>query len=246
MMPRRRVGMIRLEKRLKPEIDGGKKITIQAIFFDFDGVIVHSEHLKVEAFRNLYREHPADVVERVVAHHMAHAGISRVVKIKHAHKEFLNIDLTPNELDALCQKYSRSVEQQVVECESVDGALAFLIRAKDILKTFVVSGTPEDELRRITDKRGISGYFTGIYGSPRTKDDIVNELLDLHGLTAANCLFIGDAMTDYNAAQICKMPFLGRVNPDEDSPFPDGTDTVPHLSGLAKYVKLHELEGDKS
>jgi len=135
------------------------------------------------------------------------------------------------------------VEQQVINCESVDGALAFLIRAKGKLKSFVVSGTPEDELRRITDQRGITGYFTGVYGSPRTKDDIVNELLEVHGLVAADCLFIGDAMTDYNAAKVCRMPFLGRVNADEKSPFPEGTVTVADLSGLAEYVKLQEMEG---
>lgn len=203
---------------------------------------MHSEHLKVAAFRDLYKDQPADVIEQVIAHHIEHAGISRVVKIRHAHKTFLNIDLSTEDHEALCQRYSGMVEEQVVNCESVDGALAFLIRAKSVLKSFVVSGTPEDELRRITDRRGITRYFTGVYGSPRTKDDIVNELLEKHDLSAANCLFIGDAMTDYKAAKICQMPFLGRVNVDEESPFPADTETVPDLSGLADYVKLHEVE----
>ena len=173
-----------------------------------------------------------------MAYHKAHEGVSRVVKIRHAHKAYLGIDLTPDAHDRLCHKYAGLVEQQVIDCKSVDGALDFLKRATGLLKSFIVSGTPQDELRRITAKRGISEYFTGVYGSPRNKEDIVNEQLALHNLSADRCLFIGDAMTDFNAAQACAMPFLGRVIKGEKSPFPKGTDEVTDLMGLAERAEI--------
>jgi len=182
------------------------------------------------------------VIDRVVTYHRAHAGISRVVKIAHAHKAFLNIDLTPEALDVLCRRYSAIVEQKVIDCDSVDGALAFLIRAAGTIKSFVVSGTPEDELIRITDQRGISGYFDGIYGSPRKKEDIVEGLLTDHGLTADQCLFIGDSMTDYNAATAHRMPFLGRLHNGQENPFPEATRTVPDMSTLGRIVGLNSPE----
>ena len=222
---------------------GVTTITIQAIFFDFDGVIVDSAEIKIDAFRELYKAYPVPVIEKVVAYHKAHEGVSRVVKIRHAHMAYLGVDLTPEAHDRLCREYAGLVEQQVVECESVEGALDYLKRAAGHVKSFVVSGTPEDELRRITDKRQISNYFTGIFGSPRKKEDIVNEQLAVHGLTADKCLFIGDAMTDYNAAQACRMPFLGRVIEGEKSPFPKGTDEVPDLTGLAHRAGLLETSG---
>ena len=190
----------------------------------------------MEAFRELYKDQSSDIIDQVVAYHKAHEGISRVVKIRHAHKQFLGIDLTPEDHDALSRQYSELVEQKVTECESVDGALAFLIKSEGQLDRFVVSGTPEDELRRITNKRGISSYFTGIYGSPRKKQDIVSEILERHGYAPENCLFIGDAMTDYDAAKDCQMAFLGRVVPGQDSPFPKDTDVVNDLSTLGQIA----------
>lgn len=186
----------------------------------------------------MYRGHPPRVVEAVVAYHKAHEGVSRVVKISHAHKVYLNIDLTPDAHQELCDRYSGLVEQKVIDCEGVTGALDFLVGATGRIKSFVVSGTPQDELRRITDQRGLSDYFAGVYGSPRNKEDIVNELLCNHSLDAQKCLFIGDAMTDYNAAHSCDMPFLGRVIPGEQSPFPEGTQTVSDLLNLAQIVGL--------
>lgn len=209
---------------------------MQAIFFDFDGVIVESADIKIDAFSELYKDETPEVIAQVVAYHKSHEGISRVVKILHAHKQFLGIDLSEAEHNALCQRYSEIVEQKVVECESVDGALAFLIKSEGQLKRFVVSGTPEDELRRITNQRGISMFFEGIYGSPRKKEDIVNEVLDDHGFSADQCLFIGDAMTDHDAAKACGMPFLGRVEAGHKSPFPKATNIVPDLSTLSEIV----------
>jgi HAD superfamily hydrolase (TIGR01509 family) len=209
---------------------------MQAIFFDFDGVIVESADIKVDAFSELYKDQSPEVIAQVVAYHKSYEGISRVVKILCAHKQFLGIDLTEFDHDVLCQKYSQIVEQKVVECESVDGALEFLIKSEGQMKRFVVSGTPEYELRRITNQRGINMFFEGIYGSPRSKEDIVNEVLNDHGFSPDQCLFIGDAMTDHDAAKACGMPFLGRVAPGQKSPFPKATQIVPDLSTLGEIV----------
>ena len=73
----------------------------QIIFFDFDGVLVESVEIKIHAFRKLYAEHGENVVEKVLAHHMEHGGISRVVKIRHGHLAFLGIDLTDEGLSKL-------------------------------------------------------------------------------------------------------------------------------------------------
>lgn len=199
---------------------------------------MESEQLKVDAFRDLYKDHGPQVIDAVVTYHRAHAGISRVVKIEHAHKVFLNIDLTPEALDRLCRQYSEIVENKVVECAGVPGALAFLQAAKGRIKMFVVSGTPEDELNRITDQRGISHYFDGIYGSPRKKEDIVTGVLAEQDLTLDHCLFIGDSMTDYKAASFCGMPFLGRLHDGLENPFPEGTSCVPDLLTLARIAGL--------
>ena len=53
-----------------------KPSPVDAIIFDFDGVLVESVDVKTNAFAMLYAEHGPDVVKRVVAYHQEHGGIS--------------------------------------------------------------------------------------------------------------------------------------------------------------------------
>jgi phosphoglycolate phosphatase-like HAD superfamily hydrolase len=191
----------------------------------------------VHAFRELYADQSDDVINRVVAYHKAHEGISRVVKIAHCHREYLGVELDEAEHQALCEKYAAIVEEKVITCPEIPGSTAFLRTYHDKARIFVVSGTPEEELRRITARRGLDEYFDTVYGSPRAKDVIVNEVLGGFGTDPSDCLFVGDAMTDYRAAEATSVPFVGRVSNGEIGPFPEATDTVADLNALAEYLR---------
>ena len=117
MMRLLRVGYIRVTSLRKRR---SKVISPQIIFFDFDGVLVESVEIKNYAFRNLYAEHGEGIVEKVLAHHAEHGGISRVLKIRHCHWAFLGIDLTHQDLTALAARFSDDVEELVTACPSVD------------------------------------------------------------------------------------------------------------------------------
>ena len=203
-----------------------------AVLFDFDGVIVESEHIKTEAFRRLYAPYGPAVVAAAVAHHRAHGGISRRKKIRHCHRTLLATELSPDELDELCHRFSSLVEDQVVASPMVPGAEALLQALHGRLPLFIVSGTPQEELLRIVVRRDLSCYFDGIFGSPTEKPELIRDILARHGLSADRCLFIGDAMTDYEAARVCGMPFVGRVAAADRDPFPLGTKVIPDLTGF--------------
>jgi len=201
-------------------------------------VIVESVSIKIDAFRGLYANHGEDVVSKVLAHHAEHGGISRVVKIRDCHRIFLGIELSEHAVDVLAGRYAKLVEDAVAVCESVPGAEELLQNNKGARRFYVVSGTPEDELRRITDRRGISGYFEAIYGSPRGKEEIVEDVLRHHGLTPPEALFVGDTMTDYRAAMATKVPFIGRVEATSGNPFPEGVTIVSDMAGLAAHMGI--------
>ena len=56
-----------------------------------------------------------------------------------------------------------------------------------------------------------------------------------HGFESQNCLFIGDATTDYDAAAETGLRFLGVVNHGEASPFAPNTTTCDNvLEGLER------------
>ena len=206
-------------------------IVCQAIFFDFDGVIVESTEIKTQAFRILYSKH-AEALDDVVAYHISHEGISRFEKILYCHENFLGTKLSENELAELAGRYSALVKQVVIDCDSVPGALDFLQANSTNLPMFVVSGTPEEELKEIVELRGLSSYFTSVHGSPQHKAPIVNEQIQLHGFDRDQCLFVGDAMTDYDAAVETGLTFIGRVGQGRVNSFPKGTTIIRDLTQL--------------
>ncbi len=207
-------------------------VAYDAIFFDFDGVLVESTDIKIRAFRRLYQDHGDEVVEAVVAHHVHHGGVSRRKKIRYCHKQLLGIRLTESELDDLARQFSNLVVSEVVACDDVPGSKALLDRLTGHVPLFVISGTPHEELVHIVEHRGMPGHFVEVRGSPPSKVPHIRELLDRHGLKAERVLFVGDAMTDYNAATNCGLAFLGRVHDGHPNPFPPGTATVSNLTGL--------------
>lgn len=214
-----------------------EKVTrTEAAFFDFDGVLAESLAIKEAAFTKLFETHGPDVVSKVLGYHNAHAGISRVEKIDWAYREILDSPLTQANLKALCQQFSDLVEEGVSRCDWVLGAKEFLEEYHGKLDMFVISGTPEEELRRITDARQMSHYFRGIFGSPRHKDVIIRAINEKYGYAPGNILFVGDGETDYTAAKVTGLKFVGRVAPGDETPFPPGTREYPDLQELSTEI----------
>lgn len=208
---------------------------IKAVFFDFDGVLLESADIKTGAFRDLFAGHPR-WTERIVRYHLRHAGLSRFKKFEHIYRRFLKIPLPPAERRRLGRAFSRLVYEKVLRCPMVPGARRFLARHAGRLALFVLSGTPQAELRRIVKARRIGIYFRGVYGSPRTKEELARSLLGRLRLSPGEALYVGDARSDWEAARRCRVRFVGRVPAGGRSPFPAGTPMIRDLSGLERRV----------
>lgn len=202
------------------------------IFFDFDGVLAESEQIKTDAFRVVYADQPADVLDRIIQYHKANAGISRVVKIAYFEKHFLNRPADDARVQALAQIYSDAVVEKVIAAEEVPGTTAFLNAFAARCRMFVISGTPEVELQPIVEARNMAAYFTEVRGSPALKPAIGRELAARYDLDLARTVFIGDAPTDYHAAHDLGCSFVGRVETGCINPFPIGTTLVSDLTKL--------------
>lgn len=207
-------------------------LSCRAIIFDFDGVIVESEEIKTRAFVEMYREHGPVVVEAIVAHHRANGGISRRKKIRWCHRTQLRIDLDEQALDELCRHFSAMVEDEVVACDWVPGAEQVLRRLHGRLPMFIVSGTPQEELSRIFARRHLARWFEEVWGSPRGKPEIIEDILARHRLDRRSVLFVGDSAADLRAARATGLRFLGRLADGRPSPFPPGTPAITDLTQL--------------
>ncbi|SFK60515.1 Phosphoglycolate phosphatase, HAD superfamily [Nitrosomonas aestuarii] len=205
----------------------------QAIIFDFDGVVAESGEIKTQAFAELYRPYGEDVVAEVVKYHTQNGGLSRYNKFRYFQQHLLNgPSLTPEKEKALDRRFSELVVEAVVACDAVPGAYELIHQQAERMPLFVASGTPEVELKIIVERRGLSPYFKQVRGAPKLKKTLIAEILSDHALKAESVLMIGDAMADYEGAQVNGTAFLGRVRPGDDNPFPPETKVVPDLCSL--------------
>lgn len=203
---------------------------IDAVFFDFDGVVLDSVHLKTEAFRELFAEYGNEIQAKVVEYHLLHGGVSRFEKFRYYYRELLQVDVTEKKLQELGERFTKLTLEKIVVAPFIDGAKETLesLKAKKI-PCYVASGTPQNDLDHILAARKLESFFVEAHGSPKKKNEIVKDVAARRKHDEAKCLFIGDAMTDYNAAKKCGMPFLG-VKGKECTDFPSGTIVTGFLS----------------
>jgi beta-phosphoglucomutase-like phosphatase (HAD superfamily) len=210
-----------------------EKTTLQALFFDFDGVIVDSIATKTEAFRTLFGEYDAKIVEEVVAYHQQHGGISRVEKIRYAYQHIIKQPLSDEGLANLAAVYAALVVEKVVSADWIAGAKGFLDSVQGTMPIFVISGTPEKELRYIVERRGMAGYFRDVLGSPIRKPVHIRNLVTDHRFVPEQCVFVGDALTDFYAARETGLTFVGIQG---EVTFPVGTTVLPDCRGLRAAI----------
>ncbi len=206
---------------------------LDAVIFDFDGVLVESVDVKTHAFAALYAEYGEEVVARVVDYHLHHGGISRFDKFRYFQTEILcGPPLDDETVANLAESFSSLVVDKVVATSMVTGAQAFLDECHGRIKLFVVSGTPTDELDEILRRRRLRDYFAAIYGSPASKGRNISELLHDHAIPASRTVMIGDAIADYEGAASNSVNFLGRVGKNTANPFSPDVMTFVDFSHL--------------
>ena len=208
-------------------------LSVDAVFFDFDGVLVESLGVKKTAFASLFEPFGTDVLARAMDYYDQNEGISRVIKIGHCYHAFVGRDIDEAALAAECRRYTDKVEHAVIGCDWVAGAQAFVEAYAGKLRLFTASGTPEDELIRIAKARRMDHYFDRMGGSPATKAEILGARMQEYGLRPERCVMLGDALSDQRGALAVGVRFIGRTVAGKAFSFPPGTETLSDLTGLA-------------
>lgn len=213
-------------------------MNIRALVFDFDGVIVESTEIKTEAFKELFSQFP-DQLGAIIRHHKENEGVSRYKKFKFIHEKLLNIPYSPEIEKELDQKFKKSVLDRIKKCPFVKGALEFIEDYCAKYPLYIVSGTPDDELKEIVNERWLTKYFTSVFGSKKTKSECLDMIIDREQIQPGALLFIGDALSDYHAAADKKTLFIGRIQPGRENIFPleNLLTTINDLTELSVYMK---------
>lgn len=213
-------------------------MTVAAVLLDFDGVIVESVDIKTDAFFKLFSFAPSHVSE-IVQYHAQNAGISRFEKFRYIYKNILKENLSDAKFDELSERFSSLVIDAVVEAPLVPGAGRFLEHFSHNVPLYVISATPQGELREIVRRRQMDHFFQKVLGSPAKKTDNIKNCMKTGRLDPAATVYVGDAVNDLNAAHAAGVRFIGRIRPGLSDPFQglDGVEfVVRDLDDLTEYI----------
>jgi len=211
-----------------------------ALFFDFDGVLADSVEVKTKAFARLFESYGKVIRDRVVEHHRKNGGMTRKDKFSHYYAVFLKKPLHNEEMKQLCNRFSALVVDAVVSAPEIRGAESFLKKWYKMVPCFVVSAAPDEELQSIVRRRGLEIYFREVLGSSMTKQQNIEYLLNQYALKEKECLFFGDAESDYRAAKSCGVNFFGIV-PGPDAPL---LRVAPEVQWARNFIDLRSSRGD--
>jgi len=95
----------------------------------------------------------------------------------------------------------------LLACDEAEGLRDLLDAIPPDVPKLVASGGAQNELRSVFDQRGLTPYFTAIYGSPDTKEIILTRERN-NGIINDPALYIGDSRYDYEAAHSCGLDFI--------------------------------------
>lgn len=208
---------------------------IKAIIFDFDGVIVESMGIKENAFVSLFKNYP-EHLEKIVTLHRAHGGLSRFEKFKIIYNDILRLPYNEKIEKELGNKFAEYVYEEVVRCPYVTGAKEFLEKYHKELSFFIVSGTPQEEMRNITRARGLDKYFIEVFGSPEKKGALCLKILRSRRLSHDAVMMVGDSIDDYEGASEAQIKFIGRITGENTFAGLDIRGTIHDFSELETYL----------
>jgi len=215
---------------------------IKAVIFDFDGVILESAGIKTRAFKKLFEQDYPEKVNGIIRYHKRNMGISRFVKFRHIYENILKMPLTIEEEKSLGRKFSEIVFEEIINAPFVAGAEEFIANNQRKYMMFIVSGTPEEELRDILNRRKISNFFKEVYGTPTSKPEIISMILERYSLSRKETVFVGDATNDLYAARENGIYFIARLNSENSELMNDQKWKIEDLKFLELLLRNIEQE----
>ncbi len=208
---------------------------IKIILFDFDGVIADSNNVKTEGFVKLFDGYPGAVKDYIKKFHLQNGGMSRFDKFRHIYLNILKEELPDKKFQQLCTDFNRLVLDGVIQAPMFEGVEDFLRRNKGIYDMYIVSGTPQDEIRMIVKRRGLDRYFLGVYGSPSLKKDLIDGIVSRNKYLKEEVVFLGDSINDYQGAVSSGIEFVGKVSSSLKEDLFPGVDLKVRVKDIKQF-----------
>src|SRR5690625_5147084 len=212
----------------------------KGFIFDFDGVILDSATIASDAFLDLRSQYP-EYLRAIESYHIHRQGIRRFKKVEWIYRDLLRSEYTGEIAEELSERFSDIVLGKMRAADYLPGAMELLtyLREHDI-PAFISSGTPDEELQAIIEQRELQPFFHTVYGSDRTKAEAIDLIKEDFGVKSGELIFIGDAITDYEAANSRGVPFIAVYSEVMEGFWREKEiEPVHHLMEITERVQVH-------
>jgi phosphoglycolate phosphatase-like HAD superfamily hydrolase len=206
---------------------------LRAIIFDFDGVILDSNDVKTDVFRQVFGRFPEHAAA-MMAYHQAHVSQSRYAKFTHLVEQRLGRPGDRELIEQLADDFAARARERLERCAFVPGARELLEEMSARVPLYLASVTPEPELLHLLGVHDIRRHFTRVFGCPPwTKPGAVGAIVEAHGGPAGLAL-IGDSAGDQRAAAAHGVEFIGR---DSGLAFDSPLEPIRDIPDLASLLR---------
>jgi phosphoglycolate phosphatase-like HAD superfamily hydrolase len=175
--------------------------------FDCDGVLLDSNSIKTQAFYEIVLPMGKKIADQFITFHKENAGHSRLEKFNHLFKTILQRSDYNRDLHIALKEFGEKIRQKLIECPETEGLRQFLNKICEFGNSFIVSGGMQSEVKDIISQKGLAKFFADIYGSPDTKEEIVEKMIST-GRLKYPAIYFGDSRYDYETAVKYQIDFV--------------------------------------
>lgn len=179
----------------------------KALIFDFDGTLVDSNPIKINAFQKCFADFP-NQLEAIMGYCREHHHTPRMVKFRHVYAKILRRPLTREIEKKLLDCYAEATTQHVIHAPALPGSMAFVKKWAAQKRTALLSSTPHGVLLHILRERGMLSYFSAIQGAPVCKESWIRQYCEVEGLPSKEVVFLGDTAEDAQSAKQAGVGFV--------------------------------------
>jgi phosphoglycolate phosphatase-like HAD superfamily hydrolase len=194
------------------------KNDLRVILWDYDGVLMNSNPVRNLGFEKVLNEFPPAQVAQLMEFHRDNGGLSRYVKFRYFFETIRGEKITEEAIKVWAEKFSVIMKDLLINPELlILETLSFVKRNYQKYPMHIVSGSDGEELRYLCKMLDIAKYFKSIHGSPTPKKQLIDQLLKENNYANKQCILIGDAINDFDAAQFNSIDFMAYNNASLDT-----------------------------
>jgi phosphoglycolate phosphatase len=183
--------------------------SVDAFVFDCDGVLLDTVGAKLRAFQNWVPPEFGHLREPFAAYNKTAFGISRFEQIRYFFEYLAKTSVSDERVKDEAARFGKLVAHESVNATWLPGSREFVERLHERkIPLYVLSGTPEAELKENLRQQQGAHFFLRIIGAPKTKEEGLRLIMDEDHRRPEQTWFVGDADRDYIAARNTGVHFI--------------------------------------